>query len=132
MFCIVQWASFTRKSVAPPSAAPSIAAFTSSSRSRRPISYSPLGPSTWPQSTMPAVPSMSVEMKIRIGSLPPCLADSGDGVDLDQHPVEQEPAGDDRGRGRVGRRERVVAGALERVVVRRAREVDRHLDDRGE
>ena len=66
MFCIVQWASFTRNPVAPPSAAPSIAAFTSSSRSRRPISYSPLGPSTWPQSTMPAVPSMSVEMKTRI------------------------------------------------------------------
>src|SRR6185312_2769133 len=131
MFCIVQCESFTRNSVAPPSAAPSMAAFTSSSSSRRPISYSPLGPSTWPQSTMPAVPSMSVEMKTRI-ALPPLLADPRHGIDLDQHAVEQEPARDDRGRGRIGRRERIVAGPLERVVVGRAGQVDVHLDDRRE
>ena len=58
---MVAWASFTRNADAPASAAPSIAAFTSARSSRRPTSYSGLGPSTWLQSTIPAVPSMSVE-----------------------------------------------------------------------
>jgi len=40
-----------------------MAALTSFNSSRRPISYSP-EVSTWPQSAMPAVPSMSEEMKI--------------------------------------------------------------------
>ena len=45
------------------------------------------------------------------------LAEAGDRVDLDQHSVEQESAGDGRGAGRVRRREDVVADALEGVIV---------------
>src|SRR5271155_2187274 len=46
-----------------------MAAFTSPRRRRRPISYSGPGPRHCAQSTMPAVPSMSLEMKTRTAVL---------------------------------------------------------------
>src|SRR5579859_1550673 len=59
---MVRCASLTRTCVAPASTAPSIAAFTSSVSNCRPISYSTPGARTCSQSTIPAVPSMSLEM----------------------------------------------------------------------
>src|SRR5579862_5999210 len=60
---IVPCESLHTISVAPPSSAPSIAALTSPSSSRRPSSYACPGPRHCDQSTIPATPSMSNEMK---------------------------------------------------------------------
>src|SRR5579859_784536 len=61
---IVPCESLHTISVAPASSAPSIAALTSPSSRRRPSSYACPGPRHCDQSTIPATPSMSNEIKI--------------------------------------------------------------------
>jgi hypothetical protein len=60
---IVPCESLQTISVAPPAIAPSIAALTSPSSNRRPSSYGCPGPRHCDQSTIPATPSMSNEIK---------------------------------------------------------------------
>jgi hypothetical protein len=60
---IVECESLTTISVAPPATAPSMAAFTSASSSRRPAAASGPSPTHCCQSTTPAVPSMSLDTK---------------------------------------------------------------------
>src|ERR1700722_2172543 len=60
---IVACESFTTIWVAPPSIAPSMAAFTSASSSLRPAAACGPSPTHCSQSTTPAVPSMSVDRK---------------------------------------------------------------------
>src|SRR5215469_1386015 len=60
---IVECESLTTICVAPPSIAPSIAAFTSARSSWRPACACGPSPTHWSQSTTPAVPSISVDRK---------------------------------------------------------------------
>ena len=64
--------------------------------------------------------------------LGPRLGHPPHGLDLDQHAVEQEPAGHDRGARRIGRCEQVSAHALEGVVERGVGQEHGHLHDRIE
>src|ERR1700751_4611780 len=63
---IVACESLTTISVAPPASAPSMAALTSPSSSRRPAAACGPSPTHCSQSTTPAVPSMSLDRKIFI------------------------------------------------------------------
>src|ERR1700759_187910 len=60
---MVECESLTTTSVAPAARAPSMAALTSASSSRRPAAASGPSPMHWSQSTTPAVPSMSLDRK---------------------------------------------------------------------
>src|SRR6185437_2672731 len=60
---MVECESLTTISVAPPSTTPSMAAFTSASRSTRPAAACGPSPTHCSQSTTPAVPSMSLDRK---------------------------------------------------------------------
>ena len=60
---MVECESLTTISLAPPASAPSMAAFTSASSSRRPAAASGPSPTHCAQSTTPAVPSMSLDRK---------------------------------------------------------------------
>jgi len=61
------WASETITSSTPAARAPSTTAFRSPTMSLRPVWYSPVSPPVWLPSTIPLIPSMSMEMKTLLG-----------------------------------------------------------------
>ena len=114
---IGEWASFTRKVVAPASAAPSMAAFTSASE-QPPADLVLRARAEHLAPVDDAGRALDVGREVDLGGAHSrVLPDAGDGVHLDEHAVEQEPARNDRGRRRVGRREHLAADTLEGVVV---------------